>query len=434
MTITRALSALLLAGLLAGCSSSAPTETPRPDPRSECEAAAASVVDAVAELVRQYDTPLVGPSGQSDATAAPEPDDTAAPGSDDTVPPDERLAAAVAEARRVRAEKACPTEPFDDALATGLRHIDAEAPLADAVLRRTSSSLLGDARRTAEEHELTADEDLRDVLASAADGTTVVLPEGTIDVDFTVVALSGVTLRGAGRDATTIRSTAPDAAVVVATPANVRLEGLTLALSSGKPASGVVAGPSASLALTDVRISGAKAEGEGAGGAGLYLSAMGDEGSGRGTTLQVTDSVFEDNAWVGVAVSGGHRVSIEASSFARNATAGILFLDVSSGSVAGSEFTDNGVGLAAAGAATPVWTDSTIHGGGVGAQVDGTAAPRMTDLRITGSRTAAVIFGARAQGWITGVSCEGVAHGIVVADTAAPSLGENRCAVARGAS
>ncbi len=422
----RVLPALLLAGLLAGCAPSPPTQSPTPDPRLECEAAVESVIDAVAELVADYEAPLVGPEQPPSATSSPTPDTD-----DAATAPDERLARAVDAARRIRAEKGCAAGPFDAGLEAGLEAIEPKGPMADAVLRRTTAALLGEAGRVADEHQLAADEDLRDVLASAAEGTTIILPAGTIDFDSTVVVLSGVTLRGAGKDVTTIRSSAADGAFIVAANGNVRLEGLTIALSP-RPSSGVIAGSSATLALSDVRVRGARAESDGAGGAGLYLSGMGSEGSGRGTTLEVTDSVFEDNAWVGIAVSGGHQVSVESSVFIRNVTAGILFLDASTGSVADSEFTDNGVGLAAAGAATPVWTASTIRGGSVGAQVDGTAAPVMENLHIAGSSTAAVIFGGDARGWIAGATCEDVEHGIVVTDTAAPSLGENGCPLARG--
>ena len=52
--------------------------------------------------------------------------------------------------------------------------------------------------------------------------------------------------------------------------------------------------------------------------------------------------------------------------------------------------------------------------------------------RTTGASRAAVIFSGRSGGAITGVTCTSVPYGIVVADTAAPTLGESSCQVARG--
>jgi hypothetical protein len=263
-----------------------------------------------------------------------------------------------------------------------------------------------------------------------------VLPAGTIDLDATLVLLEGITMRGAGRDATTIRSTASDAAVIVVTASVVRLENLTVELSGGQPASGLVAGPSASVALSGVRMTGAVAGvggGDvGGGGAGVYLSAQGNAGSGRGTTLEITDSVFERNAWAGVAVAGGHRVSIRSTTFARNGEVGLIFLDESSGSVSGSTFTDNKIGLAATGSATPTWLASTVTGGSVGAQMDAAAAPVIDGLTVSGSTSAAVIFGGTSGGSIGGTTCDNVPYGIVISGTAAPTLGKNGCTVARG--
>jgi hypothetical protein len=186
--------------------------------------------------------------------------------------------------------------------------------------------------------------------------------------------------------------------------------------------------------MSGVRIAGGTATTDGAGGAGVYLSAEGDEASGRGTTLEITDSLFERNAWAGIAVAGGHRVSIESSSFAGNGEVGILFLDASSGSVGGSSFTDNKVGLAATGSATPTLVGSSFSGGSVGVQVDASAAPVIDGVQISGSASAAVIFGGASGGSISAATCENVPYGIVIANTSAPTVGQNSCSLARGPS
>lgn len=412
-------------GVLAGCAaepSARPTGTATAQEReAECAAAVASIVTAVDELAASYELP---PAGE---TPGPAPESgLSATG--------ETLADAVIAAREERDRLGCDAEAFTARLEEGLASIEVRSPISEAVWRRATASILGTVRQEAGEWMLEPGEDLRDAVARASEGTTIVLPAGRHEVDGTVVLLSGVTLRGAGRDETTIVSDAAETAVIIATPGLVRLEQLTIELTGAQPASGLVAGPSASVALSGVRIAGATSAEGGVGGAGVFLTAEADEAAGRGTTLEITDSLFERNAWAGIAVAGGHRVSIESSGFTGNGEVGILFLDTSSGSVNASSFDGNTVGLAATGAATPTWLASTVTGGSVGVQLDADAAPVIDGLRISGAASAAVIYGGRAGGSIGNTTCENVPYGIVVSSTAAPTLGENGCALARGGS
>lgn len=417
---------VLAASALVGCDAT-PRPAPTSDiPRTECDRAAQGVVDAVAGVVAGYGTDIAAGGPASPPTASPLPTPRASG--------DDPIGAAVARAKTVRDRYGCDDTGFRSAVGLGLAGITAHGALADAVLRRIRANLLGLARTEAGEWRLSATDDLRDVVARAAQGTVVVLPAATFTLDTTLVVLAGVTIRGAGRDATTVTSTATGAAMLVATSDRVRVEALSFDLSGAPSASGLVAGPSASLALDGVRIAGATTGADGLGGAGLYMSAQGAEGSGRGTTLEVTDSVFAHNAWAGVAVAGGHRVSIEKTSFVANGEIGIVFLDASSGSVGHSTFSGNGVGLAATGSATPTWLSSTITGGTVGAQLDGDSAPTIAGLDIGGATTAAVVFGGRSGGSISGTTCHDVGAGIVVSDSAAPTVSGGGCPLARARS
>ncbi|GAB3604533.1 right-handed parallel beta-helix repeat-containing protein [Microbacterium aureliae] len=378
------------------------------------------IVAAVTELAAGYEEPAAG----VEPTAAPEPPDAA---------DGEQLADAVDAARRARDRLDCDRETFTAELRDRLGAAEPQGAVAAAVWRRASASILGTVRTEGGEWMLSPGEDLLDALARAAEGTTIVLPAGDVALPATAVLLAGVTLRGQGRERTIVRSEASDAGVIVATASLVRLESLTLALSDATSASGLVAGPTASVALSDVRVTGARSGAGGAGGAGVYISAQRDEGAGRGTTLEITDSVFDRNQWAGVAVAGGHRASIQGATFASNGEIGVLFLDSAGGSVTESAFRDNGVAVAATGTADPSWAQLEIRGGSVGAQVDADAAPVMKDLRIRGTSSAAIIFGGESGGAVEGAVCTDTPYGIVVADSAAPTLGDNDCVLARGA-
>lgn len=428
MIVARAAAVLAITAALAGCAG----ET-EPEPSdtaaavaAECAAAVDDIIAAVDHIVAEYESSV----GEQPAGPTPGATPLATPGPESG----DALAEAVAAARDTRERLGCDADRFTSDLESGLAGIEPEGPIATAVLRRVSGSLLGTTRRDAGEWALSEGVDLHQALAEAAEGSTILLPAGSIDVEGTLVLLEGVTLRGAGREATTIRAASADAAILIATGGRVSLEDFGVELVGDQPASGIVAGPSASVALTGVRVAGARAAGDGVGGAGVYLSAEGAEGAGRGTTLQITDSIFERNEWAGVAVAGGHRVSIESTTFARNGQVGALFLDSSSGSIGGSTFIDNAIGVAISGTATPAVLASTLTGGSVGVQADASAEPAIDTLGISGASAAAVIFGGASGGSISGVECEDVPYGIVISDTAAPTLRDNSCGVARGGS
>jgi hypothetical protein len=430
MRVLAATSATLaLAAALCGCAPAEPSPQSTAAVAAECASAATGVVAAAEQLVAEYDR-TVDEAQQAATSPSPSADPTQTPTHNAG---DDPLADAVAAAREINERLGCEQAGFQARLEAGLAAIDTSGPIAAAVLARVSASLLGDLRQDPADWELSSGAELPEALSRAAEGTTIVLPAGTIELEQTLVLLAGVTVRGAGIDATAIRSRAPDAGIIVAASSAVRMEDLTIAHVGDRPASVVVAGPSATLALSRVRLSGAVAAGDGVGGAGLYVAAQGSEGDGRGTTLEITDARFEGNAWAGAAVAGGHRVSVVSTTFAGNGGVGVLFLDVTSGSLSDSTFTDNGIGVAASGASTPSVLRGTIAGGQVGIQVDASAAPVIDAVSISGATSAAVLFGGESTGSITGSTCEGAPYDIVVSNSAAPTLGENACTVTRGA-
>lgn len=421
--------AVLLAVLMAlgGCSSTggsgAASASPTPSvPVSQltCQQAASGVVAAVKERVASYEV----------STSSASPSASVQPSSPSTAQLDP-LTAAVALARDTITQQRCTQAEFTADLERGLQSIHPTGTIATAVLARISATLLGTMGQASETKAVWPTQDLAQAAAEAAPGSTLELQAGTYQLSDSLVLLDDITIEGAGKGQTIIQSTAPDAAVVVATGSPVELNGLSVLLSGKVPASGVVSGPSARLVLTDVRISGAQSA-NGQGGAGVQMSAAASQPAGTQTTLEVTGSQFDHNSWAGITVSGGHRVSIESSTFSDNGQCGVCFLDAASGSIEKGTFTNNAVGVGVTGTAAPVVIRSTITGGTVGIQVADSAAPIIDNVTITGASRAAAIFSGNSTGSMTHVSCVNNKYDVAIANSAAPSVGDNSCTLVRG--
>jgi hypothetical protein len=221
--------------------------------------------------------------------------------------------------------------------------------------------------------------------------------------------------------------------LLVLTDGRVGLSGLALEHLGRTPATGLVGGPTSSVVLDHVRVSGAVGGKAGtAGGAGVLMSAQnGVGGGGRGTTLEVTDATLSDNSGAGILLTGRHRVSIRDSRFTDNRQCGVCFTGESSGAVRDSTFTGNAAGVAVLDASRPQVTGATLTGGQVGIQVGGTARPLLRDVRITGAARAAMIYAQKAAGRMDRVTCTHVAYGLVVSPHALPYVGRTNCAVVR---
>lgn len=421
------MAAVVTAPLLAACTANAAgAPTPTATTREPCTTAVETLVDAVRTTVAGYEVPLT-------AAASPGPTPVPSQVTGGGSPDDQRaLQDAVAAARATRQQHGCAS--FDRDLTRGLDTITPQGPVADAVWRRLSATLLGTVEQSTGDTVIAAGTDLRDAVAHAAAGSVIALPAGVLTLTATLVLLDAVTLRGAGRDATVIHSEAPNVGVLVAGSAAVRLTDLSLAMTGSQAASGIVAGTGTTLALTRTRISGAKADQAGDGGAGVYLSGARTATAGADTTFEATDAVFATNQWAGVAVAGSHRVSIQASRFERNGKAGLLFLDAAGGSVVSSTFTSDGIGIAVSDTAAPTLKSNTVTGGSVGVQTDSHAAPVIDGLRVSAADKASLIIGGDSRGWIGGVSCSHSPYGMIISAGAAPTLGSNTCPLQRGGS
>jgi hypothetical protein len=433
---------LLASGLLAltACASTGPgapapdaTGTSRAHVESECAEAVTAIVQATGRYVDSYaegsaevraagSSPAPRPSGARSATPSASPTTSAYS--------DAEFQRQLAGAQQVLVSLGCDPAGTRAALEVGLGGLSPRGAVADAVLRQLTAGLTGRLAQEPQVRAVSPGEDLMTALAESAAGSTLELAAGEFQVGEPLVLLTGVVIRGAGRDRTSIVSTAGEAAVLVLTDGRVELRDLTIRHEGKAPASAILGGPAAALVVTGSRLTGAVSDAAGQGGSGILMFGTGTEGSGRGTSVEVTDADLSGNHVAGLVLGGGHRASVVRSEFRDNGQCGVCFLDASDGSVQGSTFTANGVGVAVTGSARPSLVDLTITGGQVGIQAGDTAAPAVSGVSISGSARAAMIYSGKAAGRIDGAVCTKVPFGIVIGAEAYPDLGANRCTVA----
>ena len=332
----------------------------------------------------------------------------------------------------------CDPDRTGRLLTSGLEGIETSGPLADAVKRQLVATMTGAAATVASTRRVGTADDLREVLPELAPGSTVRLARGTHRLRDTVVLLQAVRIVGAGRGRTTLSSSAGDAALLALTQDRVDLRGLTLRHVGSRPASLVVGGAATSLALDRVGVVGAASGttdgadpgAQARGGSGVLMAAgRGSDDDERRTTLEVTDSVFRGNEAAGILLSGGHAASVLGSRFLDGGQCGICFVGTSSGVVRDARFTGGVTGVIAADRAAPLLVGSTVTGTEIGVQAVGRATPVVRRTTVTGAKRAALLFGDRSRGRVDAATCRANRFDIVVAPTAVPFLGDNRCSV-----
>lgn len=405
------------------------------DARRAADCAAA--VDALLGVTQRYLDSIEGtsatsqaPSAESTPEATSTPDGASTPDDADPNADAEQLNDALSNIRAYAAGLGCDAETFQDDLSRGMQELSAGGPVARAVLLQLQADEAGGVAAGV----LAPGDDVAAAVAAAPSGATVELGPGTHELSETLVLLRGVTLRGAGRDATVLQSPTPGGVVLVLTGEPTALQDLALAHVGPDQGSVVSGGPAATLSLTGARVVGARADSEGVGGVGILMAAGsgGQTGPVRRTTLQVTDTELLDNAVAGIVVAGEHRAELVRATVERNGQCGVCFLGTSDGGVRESRFADNAAGIVAGGDAKPSVQGSTITGGEVGLQVLDRAAPEVAGNTVTAARRAAMIWTDTAAGRVDANRCVDVEFGIVVGPGAMPFLAENDCRVARG--
>ncbi len=345
----------------------------------------------------------------------------------------EQFGRALQDVRGYSSRRGCEPEQFQSELSEGLTGLSAGGPVARAVLLQLQADSDPPAR-PATPSPLQPGADVAAAVAAAPGGATVQLAAGTFELTDTLALLRGVTLRGAGRDATVLQTGAGGGALLVLTGELVAVQSLTLRRTGEAPGPVLSAAPVAALELTNARIAGARADGDGLGGVGVLMSAGsgGQTGPARRVSLRVTDTEILDNAVAGVVIAGEHRAEFLRTVVERSGQCGVCYLDTSDGVVRDSSFTDNAAGIVAGGNARPKIEASTVTGGEVGIQAIDRAAPDVTGTTVVRAARAAFVWTGAATGRLGGNRCVDVEFGIVAGPSSAPLLGENDCRVARG--
>ena len=421
----RRTAALAAALLLSACSGGDPAGSAADAPSvagsasSQGTAACGEVVDGVVAAAQRY----VDLYGSEVTQARPSAE-----------PPD--LQQELEQAQSRLSALGCDAQTVAGPLTTGLEQIRASGALAEAIKGQLVASMTGRVGAAATTRRVGVDDDLRDVLPELAPGSTVRLSAGEHRLRDTVVLLQGVRLVGAGRGRTTLSSSAADTALLAVTQDRVDLSELTLRHVGDRPASLVVGAASTSLVLDRVAVVGASgadgesgAGGQPTGGSGVLMAAGRGSDENRGTTLEVTDSVFRDNESAGILVSGGHVASVIGSSFVEGGQCGICFVGSSTGLVRDASFNGGVTGLIAADQAAPLLVGSTVSGAEIGVQAVDRATPVVRRSTVHGASRAALLFGDRSGGRVESVTCRDSRFDIVVASRAVPFLGDNRCSV-----
>ena len=390
----------------------------------------AAAVDSLLAVTQRYLDGVGATTASGGSQTAPIP--STEPEGDQLVA-QEQFARALQDVRGYASRRECDPERFQSELTEGLTGLSAGGPVARAVLLQLQADS-DPAARPATPAPLQPGADVAAAVAAAPSGATVQLAAGTFELSDTLALLRGVTLRGAGRDATVLQTGAAGGALLVLTGEPVGVQDLTLRRSGEVSGPVVSAAPVAALELANARVAGARADADGLGGVGILMSAGsgGQTGPTRRVSLRVTDSEILDNAVAGVVVAGEHRAEFTRTVVERSGQCGVCYLDTSDGVVRQSRFSDNAAGVVAGGDAKPKIEVSTVTGGEVGIQAIDRAAPEVTGTTVVRAARAAFVWTGAATGRLDGNRCLEVEFGIVTGPAAAPLLGENDCQVARG--
>jgi len=404
------------------------------DAQRACGAVTTRLLASVQRYVDRYGATLSrNPTSSASPSTSPS---SAPPSTSSGAGDDAELRSSLQQAQKELDSKNCDLAAFRTSFAAGLDKVTANGPLARAVLLRLTASMTGRLASSPKTITVTPSGDLAREVAALAPGSTVTLRAGRHVLRQPLVLLAGITLRGVGRERTTLSSRAAGALILVLSDQRTELRDLAVRHTGRRPASVLVGGPGSSIVLTGARLSGGfarKGSSDGQSGMGVLMTARAGDNTARGTTLQVTRTQVSDNTAAGLLLTGAHRASVRSTTFRTNGQCGVCFAGKSSGGVQRSTFENNGVGVAVLDQANPTVADNDFDGGQVAVQVSGRAAPTVRKARIDSPSRAGMIFGDRSSGRVDGARCQNITYGIVVSPQALPFIGRgNKCPISIG--
>jgi hypothetical protein len=413
--------------LTAACSSrgAAPTTLPT---AVDCRQLAADIVDEAQRFVDQFarsaidDIPGEGIPGMNDL--------------------DSQLQAAVIAAR----DEGCEEHTFDNFLEAEVGRLRGKGPVG----RPLVAAMQGFDPASAPPGRVVVDPsvDLAGVLFAAGPGSVIALSAGIYELDELVLVERSLALEGTGLAETVIRSSASGAAIYYRGAGVLELTGLTVEHTGSDPASVVVVADG-SFRARRIRLTGGITDpSTGSDGHGLALAPSEPPGSGFDRTVTVTDSEFDGNDRIGVAVLATEPV-VTTSSLHDNGFCGVCFFGRGGGLVSGSVIERNQVGVGSSGTSAPTLRDNDIRGNdGVGVLVEDDAAPIVEGSRVAGNGESGIdvsdasrpqVHDNEIEGHVRGISWSGSATGdaignlitrnevgVVVGGSAAPLVGDNR--------
>jgi hypothetical protein len=429
-TVLLACAALLVAGCGSDGADAAADATPSapPAPATTCAAVAVQVVDTLQRYV----------DGFADVT----PEALAArAGTADT-----DLREATTDLRARASELGCAPADLAELVRAELPRLTGGASVQDAIVATFRADPLGtvdpaDPRPV--EVTVTTAEELVSAVSLAGTGSTIRVASGTVELTAPLVARRGVSIIGTGTGTTTIRSTAPGAAVLVATDGDLTLSDLTLVHDG--PGASVLVVTGGGYVLERLAVTGGRVDADGGGGFGVVLAPQPTPLRSAGTKQEVRDLVVSDNQGGGLLAAGAAQPRVSGVQVSGSSGCGLCWVDEAGGSLSSSTVTGTDVGLRVDGAADPTVADVRVEGTRTGLGLTGQGAPRLDRLTLTGNVVGAQIVGSgrstladvvvtgsadvgirvadRSRAAVLRPGVDGVTPvGIVVSDQAAPRI------------
>ncbi len=298
-------------------------------------------------------------------------------------------------------------------------------------------------------------DDVAAILARVGDGSTVTFEPGSYELTESIVVDVSLELVGAGREATTISSSAAGLALAFVGPGDLIVRDLALR-HTGDDAASVLLAIEGAVTLRRVAISGGVAGTDETGAGHGIVFAFEDledfpprSAEQRVGALVMSDISVTGNQGAGVVLSGDAAPRITGATISGNASCGICYTGETAGSVTASTIEDNGgIGIQVVGASHPtvegnavrrhevgvlagetsfaVVTANTLEDNQIGIQAGGTATVDAIDNVIGAAERVGISLAGSSTGTVRGNRIgAGAPVGIEVAGTASPVIEGN---------